>query len=288
MKLKEWLKSVMGPVFTKPEELDTFLSASDMKEIEVPEEIQKAFNTKYMTLDRAMADENVLRQVQKNVRGMVFGSVDQKLKKLLPKLSAEDQEKINAENDTLVKLELFDKALDNISKSEDVKKVNEVFRKKEEELHEQIKGLSTQLSEREKNFKEEVKNVKLDFALRQRVAGFKLAPEFDNEKHRNYLAEMVTHTIKKQYALDFDEKEPSNILLRKNVDGALTDVYDGNTKLTIDSVLQKEYEPYVLKNNSGNPPPNPDTPRTQHVPTGEAKPVTLRDMQRTGGNVPVV
>lgn len=278
MKLTDWLKTVMLPLFEKTEDADLFLSASDLKSVEVPEEIQKAFASKYLTRERAATDDEIIRKANVHARGLVFGSVDQKLKKILPMLSAEDQAMITQEPDTLVKLEKLESALGNLSKSDDVKKANETFRKKESEFHEKISALEASTKEKEVNFTKQLNEYKLDYALRNKVSSFKLAPEFSTDKHKEFLASSTIDFLKKNYILEFDEKNQSTIHLRKNVDGTVADVYEGNTKLTLEDVMKKEYEPYIEKNNAGGGTTPPHTPKPVVVQSD--KPMTLADMQR--------
>lgn len=276
-KIGEFLKTVLTPVFKKPEELDLFVSASALREIEIPDEIVNEFNNKYLTRERAITDEELVKKFNKDARGYVFGSIDQKIKKLKAKLTDEDQRMIDAEPDTLVKMELIEKALDNIGKSgeESTKKISEAARKREEELHQKISSLETSIKEKNTNFDKEIKGVKLDYALRNKVTAFDLAPEFSSEKHKNFLANSTIDSLKKNFILEFDEKDESIINIRKNVDGVITDVYEGNTKLTLADVLKKEYDFYIKKSNSGE-----HTPPTPHQQIPSDQPLTLKDKMR--------
>jgi len=279
MKLTDWLKQVILPLVKSPEDADLFLSASDLKAVEVSEDMQKAFTDKYLTRDRAVADEEIMRKLTLEARGRVFDSVDLKLKKVKALLSQEDQDLIDNEKNTLLKLDLLEKAIQNVGsgKSDDVKKVNDAYRKKEAEFHEKITALEDTLKQKDANFGKQIKDVKLDYALRTMVAGFELAPEFASEEHRNFLAESTIHSLKQNYKVEFDEKDERVLHLRKEVDGATTDVYEGNTKVGLTDVLKKKYEPYLKKsagagNGGHNPPPEK---KKQELPTD--RPLTLKD-----------
>jgi hypothetical protein len=280
MKLTDWLKTVVSPLFKTPEDADLFLSASDLKAVEVPEEIQKAFNDKYLTRDRAVTDEEIMRKLTLEARGRVFDSVDLKLKKVKALLSQEDQDLIDNEKNTLLKLDLLEKAIQNVGsgKNDDVKKVNDAYRKKEAEFHEKISSLEDTLKQKDANFGKEIKEVKLDYALRTMLAGFELAPEFASEEHRTFLAESTIHSLKQNYKVEFDEKDERVLHLRKEVDGATTDVYEGNTKVGLTDVLKKKYEPYLKKSagagNGGHNPP-PEQKKKQELPTD--RPLTHRE-----------
>lgn len=274
IKLTDWLKEIIAPIVDKPEDAELFFAASDLKAVELPDDMVAKFNQKYLTRERALTDEEIIKKFSLDAKGKVFGSIDLKINHLKGKLSQEDQDAIDAEKNTLIKMDLLNKALDNLGgKSEDVKKINEAFRKKESEWHEKISSLENTLKEKDATFGKEIQGVKLDYALRSKVAGFKLAPEFSADKHKDFLAESTINNLKKNFKLEFDEKDQSIIHLRKEVDGVITDVYEGNKKLTLNDVLQKEYEPYIAKSTPGHTPP-PERPKAE-LPTD--RPVTLRD-----------
>lgn len=286
MKFNEWITGVVQPLFKKKEEADLFASASSFKDIDIPDEVAAQFSNVYLTRERALTDEQIVKKFNVDARGRVFDSVDLKLKKLLPKLKQEDQDAINAEQNTLLKMEMLDKALDNIASkpAEDVEKVNAQWRKKEEEWHQKIKDQETVIKEKDSNFAKQVKEVQLDYALKNKMRAFELAPGFDTEKHRNFLADSTISSLKKNFVLEFDEKDPSIIHLRKNVDGQITDVFEGNTKVTLDDLLKKEYEPYVKKSAGGpagdnNNQQQQQQPRIPQIPSDGPKDLqTLRRM----------
>ncbi len=286
-KLGDFLKKVLTPVFKKPEELDLFVAASALREMEIPDEVVTDFDAKYLTRERAFTDDEIVKKFNTDARGRVFSSIDLKIKDFLPKISKEDQDAINAESNTLLKMELLNKAMDNLGKNDDVKKLNEAFRKKEAEYHEKLIGFENQIKEKDATFGKQIKEVKLDYALKTKVAGFDLAPEFSSEKHKSFLADSTISALKKNFVLEFDEKDESIIHVRKDTDGVITDVFEGNKQVTLSDVLTKEYEPYIKKSTSGSghtTTPAPGVkPNQQSIPTD--KPLTLRDkMLADAGN----
>jgi len=288
MKLPEWLKTVILPLVEKPEDADLFLAASNLKDVEVSDDMVSKFNSKYLTRERASSDEELVKKFQKESRGMVFGSVDQKIKKLTPFLSIEAKTAIDAEPDTLKKLEIFERELPNLGKSGDdgekIKKISEAARKKEEELHNTNEALTKEINNLKSGFESKLKDAKLDYNLRTKVMGFELAPEFADEKRKNFLADSTITRLKQEFVLEFDEANPSTIHLRKNIDGAVKDVYEGNKLITLEDVLKKDYEPFIKKSGGAaagghNPPTQTPitTPLTdQPIPAG----ATLRDLIR--------
>lgn len=276
MKLNEWLLPVVTPLFGKKEDAELFTAASALKDIEIPDDVAAKFSQTFLTRERALTDEQILNKVNKDARGRVFDSVDVKLKKIFPKLSQEDQEAINAEPNTLLKLELFEKAIDNLSKTQDSAKISEAARKKEEELQREIKQLKETVSEKDRYLLEKVKDVKLNYALKNKAFGIELAPEFSTDKHKNFLADSTISSLKKNFVLEFDEKDESIIHLRKNVDGVITDVFEGNNKVTLDDFLKKEYEPYTKKSTAGDNNNGKEPAQKKQIPIPTDGPKDLR------------
>lgn len=291
MRLTDWLKTIIVPLMAKPEDAELFLAASDLKAVDVTDEMVSKFNATYLTRERAFTDEELVKRFNKEARGMVFGSVDQKIKKLTPFISVEDKAAIDAEPDTLKKLEILERALPNLGKSgtddDKVKQISEAARKKEKELHDTNEALTKKLSDLEKGFESKLKDAKLDYNLRTKVMGFELAPEFSEDKRKNFLAESTISRLKQEYVLEFDENNPSTIHLRKNIDGAVKDVYEGNKLVTLEDVLKKDYEPFLKKSNGADAGHNQQqkpittTPLTDQPAQGG----TLRDMIRANAGV---
>lgn len=283
MRLTDWLKTVILPLVEKPEDADLFLSASDLKAVEVSDDMVKAFNQKYLTRDRALNDEELVKKFQKDSRGMVFGSVDQKIKKLTPFLSNEDKVAIDAEPDTLKKLEILERALPNLGKNgtddEKIKQISAEARRKEKELHDQNEILTKKITDLQSGFESKLKDAKLDYNLRTKVMGFELAPEFSEDKRKNFLAESTINRLKQEYVLEFDESNPSTIHLRKSIDGAVKDVYEGNKLVTLEDVLKRDYEPFLKKSNGADAGHNSQQKPIQQPLSDQPKTgATLRDM----------
>lgn len=278
MKLNDWLRTILVTLVEKPEDADLFLAASDLKNVEVSEDMQKAFGEKYLTRDRALSDEKIITELSKKARGQILDMVDQRMKKIIPLLPEDDQKLLNLESSSLNKLELLANSIPSLSKNEDVKKASETFRQKEADLREKISSLEDTVKQKDANFDKQIKEVKLDYVLRTMVAGFELAPEFSTEEHKNFLAESTIHSLKSNYKIEFDEKDERVLHLRKEVNGATTDVYEGNNvKVTLNDVLKKKYEPYLKKSTGkgdGKEDKNPEK-KKQVIPTD--RPLTLRE-----------
>lgn len=284
MKLSDFLKSTIDPLQIKNNDLEAALQASALREIEIPDEVKDKFDRTYFTKDRALNDEDINRSLQKEARGYVFGSIDQKLMKLFPMLNEEDVAEINNEKNTLVKVDLLNKAIQKIKESghnEDAKKASARAREIESQLRAELDKLQKDLVNKDEAFKKERSKIELNYALREKIKSVKLAPEFDSDaRKKEFLANSTIDTLTKNFVLEFDETNRSDIKLLKDVDGHLKEVFEGNTKITLDQLIAKELEPFTQKSNAG-------ATQTQNTPaetfkTPSDKPLTLRDMQMAG------
>ncbi len=283
MKMNDWLLQIGANIFPKKEDLEAFASNPALKDVEVKSEHIAEFDKNYLTRARALSDQEIIDKVHKDLQGKILGSVDAIIEKsILDKLSAEDRELVRNEKNTFLKMNLLATSLDHLSKNDDVKKVSEVARKNEKELREKITTLEDTIKEKDSTFDKKIKDTQLDYAMKNKLHGIELAPEFQSTKEA--LAELKLMSLKKNYVLQFDEKDPLKINLRQNVEGLIKEVFEGNKLLTLDDVLKKEYEPFTKKSTSGDNPPI----QKQEVRIPTDKPssgATLRDMRRAEAGV---
>lgn len=279
MKLNDWLLQIGSNLFEKKEDLTAFTSNPLLKDVEIPDETAAKFDENYLSRSRALNDPDIIAKVNKSLKGQVYDMVDTRINKVIQKFSTEDQELIKNEPNTFKKIELMDLAITNISKNDDVKKVSETARKNEAALREKITELETSNKEKDATFDKKIKENQLDFALKNKIFGIELAPEFLSTKE--VLADLKLATLKKNYVLQFDEKDQTKILLRQNVEGLIKEVYEGNKLVTLDDVLNKEYKDFTKKSTSGDTPP--DQKKVVVVPQDKSTAgKTLREMQREG------
>lgn len=253
MKRNDFLKSILAKSFTNAEELEAFLADTSA---DVPDQAVSIFNFNYLTRDRAINDEGILKSVNTSLKAQNFGAIDNRIDKLLPKLSPEDQALIQAEKNTLTRMELVNSAIDNLSKGKDTEEVSKTFRKLEHDYKEKIKGLETTIVEKDATFEKRIKDNQLDFSLMGMVSEIELAPEYQDERLKKPLHKDLIDRIKKKYVLQFDEKEPTTILLRQNVEGLVKEVYEGNNVVTLPDLLKKELDPFIKKSNAGDNKPS--------------------------------
>jgi hypothetical protein len=134
---------------------------------------------------------------------------------------------------------------------DDVKQVTEKYRKLEKDLRDQNAALQASLEAEKKNAAETITKEKLNYVLRSKVQEF--VPKLDQnlfklDAQKNFLIDSTINDLFAGFTLEFDSNNPSTVnLLNKD----RTDVYEGNTKVSLDKKLEKMMEPYTVKNNGG-------------------------------------
>ncbi len=253
MKRNDFLKSILSKGFTKPEELEAFLASP---EADVPDDVVNVFNYNYLTRERAVNDEDILKKVNVSLKAQNFGAIDNRIDKLIAKLPAGDQEAIKNEKNTLNRMDLLNTAIDNLDKGKDTEEVSKTFRKLEADYKEKIKGLEATITEKDTTFEKRIKDSQLDFGLRGLISEIELAPEYQNERLKKSITNDLINDLKTKYVLQFDEKDQSTILLRQNVEGLVKAVYEGNNEVTLPDLLKKELDPFIKKSNAGDNKPS--------------------------------
>lgn len=287
----DFLREITGPLGIKDNELEAALQASGLKEVQLPDVVKSKFNEGYLTPERAASDEKVLSKA----RGAVYSMVEQRLSKTLrPKLKEDDQKLFDEAAQLFDKIDFLPKALDNIASApaDDVKKVEEKWRKTEAELRSQIKEHEDNFKKAEATKKTELESLQVDYALRAKLAGIEVAPEFATDQKKEFLANSTIDFLKRNFVLQRDDKNPGVVYLRKSVDGAIVDVYEfegekRQTPFTLDDVVKKQYEPFIKKNNAddGKDKNQQQQHQQQQRQIPSDKPLGLSDMIKQAAGV---
>jgi hypothetical protein len=291
IKLSDFLATTFKAIGIEQKDSDMILAASALKEIELPEDFQSKFDDSFYTPDRAKA------ALESELKPLHFGhfatDLEKKsLKPIIDSLPDEYKERINGLEKTnrlynIIKVveEAYSHVKNNGS-TEDIKKVNEVNRVKVEDLNKKILELDGTLKAKESEFEQRASQIKTDYALRTKIFSFKLAPEF--EKRKEFIAESTLASLKsKNLLVEFDKENSQVMHLRQKKDNAITDVYEGNTKVSLDNFLEKELSDFTLKSNgsgTGETTNPSNTTKPVHVIPSD-RPQTLQEMIRSGAEV---
>lgn len=251
-KLKEFLQKVFEQGDVRGDDVAAVLGASALAELELPDTAVQKFNEAYLTRSRAENDPGLVKKVKASLWAETMDQIDTEIAKLYPFLESTKAVEIEKNPSTMKRIGLLTTALEDTiknataSKDKDVRKVEDEWASKTKQLEEAKKQEIAALT---KKFEES----KLDFVLKTKLLTFEYADAFSSLKEP--LTETIISKIKSSktkngepIVLELDQS--GNLNVRHLVEGTLRDVYlDGNAKLTIDSLIAPEVEPFVKKSN---------------------------------------
>lgn len=292
-KLNAFLTSILPAEAFPNNDLAAILGASALKDIDIPDEVATKFNSHYLTRDRALNDDGISKELKNRHFGHWADKTEGEFKEILDDLPQDVKEKYlaipkdkpNGIWERIGTLKEGVKALKTAGSGEDVKTATAKFRATESELREKLTSAEKEKNTLMENFAKEREGIEINYALRSKLTG--LIPKLDQNlvkqpEQKDFLIESTIAGLpKKGLRVEFD-KENKNVLHLRKLDG--TDLYEGNnTKVTLDSYLEKAFEPYTVKNNGGTPPPKP--PIQSNPQTQNNGGMTLRDKVWAGTTV---
>lgn len=259
MKLTEVLQKIFNKEAFPDNDVETVFSASALKDIEFPDAAFSKFNQVYLTRDRAENDTELVKKLTTKNWGFFLDDFDKRLKKIADILPDEWQTRYfaipkNESNSTYDRLLLLGDAISHLKDkgaNEDVKTASEKFRKLEKELRAQLQAEQDEKKKIQEDFSAKEQGIKMNYALRSKLTGYlpKLDPALvKTDVHKNFIIDSTISSLQNEFLLEFDKDNQSAINFMKK---DRTDVYDGNTKVTLDKWIEKQLEPYVVKNGGG-------------------------------------
>lgn len=244
MKLNDFIKTIGSAIkLDLPEET---LSKLD---IELPENFDTEFSKNYLTRDRAKNDDEIITEITKKTNKNALTAVDEQIKELLPLVSDEARQKINSVFSTAEKVKLLKPALDETLQKNKGKASAEDVRKVEEEWSGKYKSLQDQMKAEKEALTKQMEEKNFDFIATQKLSAYAVAEPFKGT--REQINAMGLLSLKqKGYVF---ELENGSIAVRQIKDGVSRDVYDGDKKVTFESLVDKFMDPFIAKSaGSGN------------------------------------
>lgn len=286
MKISDFLSKILPATHFADNDLSAALGASGLKDVEIPDKTMDSFNSFYMTKERAANDPDVARELKSKHFGHFADTIEKDLKKIVAILPEEWKTKYYAipetqNNGIYDRIAVVKDAVAHVTEKgsgEDVKTVSEKFRKIEKDLRDQLALEQTNVKKLGEDFAAKEQGIKMSYALRSKLTGF--LPKLDQnllktDAQKNFLIDSTINGLQSEYLLEFDKENPSTInFLTK----ARADVYEGNTKVTLDKFLEKQLEPYTVKNNSEQQ-PKPSSTERKVITVEKTQGRTLRDIQ---------
>jgi hypothetical protein len=281
VKLKDFLQVTFEQGDVRGDEIAAVLGASALAEIELPDAAVAKFKEVYLTRSRAENDPGIVKKVKASLWAETMDQIDAEISKLYPILDSTKAVEIEKNPSTMKKIGLLTEALaDRVknataSKDKDVQKVEEEWATKTK----QTEAIFKQQIEQMKKQHEENKK---DFVLKTKLFTFDLADSFKEIKEpliETIISKIKASRTKEGNPIIFELDQSGNLDVRHDIDGTLRDVYlEGNTKLTLDSLIAPHIEPFVKKSN-GSGGGDTNTGKKTATPNIDQSKATLADLR---------
>lgn len=231
---------------------------------EIPDAVVKDFEDSFFTRERATADKSINNEIW----GKALFPVDKEIEKIVSILEPIDKDVVNDIRwavkeiipgkpvpHTFKQLDIISSALPKILQKMKTSTVSDdEVKKKFGEYEKTIQELTDKFTSTEKQYNDKVKHVEdewgnkfHDFRLNSELQNlgnrFTLAEAF--EEIRPNITEVIMSKIRSSNSLKLGEKDGRPVILVNDEHGKPK--FNGNTPVTVDSLLEEAYKPYLKK-----------------------------------------
>lgn len=253
MKYKDYFLKLKEQGKIKNEEYDKFIET--VPEGEMPDAIFPILETTFMTLDRAVADKSVKARLKSDH----LDPIDNDLKAILKFMSPDDIIEFERAEGTYKKMELMKeaipKAIAKASKAPNDEEAKKKLQESQAAIHELTEKFTKLNSEREaekktmqSDYDNKIKGFRLDQHLESLSNTYTFADVFKDARPK--LTKAILNEIKQKNKLDLVEKEGELDIHILDENGTPRFEGNGNTPITISSLLEAEFKPYLKVNNT--------------------------------------
>lgn len=273
MKSKDFFTRLKETGAIESEDFDKLIES--VPEFEIPDPAFEAFESNFLTRERAISDP----EVDRRARPKILAPIDKEIKAILEAMGHENKNDILKENDTYKKIAILTKeipaALQRAGKGSES---NEEFKKKLEAKEQMISELTKKFETAESEYNQKIqesktqyetqlKDYKLQSHLQKLSSQYTFAEAF--EKTRDAVEKVTLSDLRSKYKLDLVEKDGGAEIHVLNEDGSPR--FNGNTPVTIKHVMDEAYKPFLKVSNgqgsmTNQPQQTTQPPNTQPNP----------------------
>lgn len=292
MKLKDFFSQLKTQGKISLEEYDKFIEG--VPEGEISDNVVKAFEGSFMTLDRAAANPEIISKVKLQA----LNPLDNDIKKMLQVIEGIDKHKAveisgltrhGDHPDTykqsmaiaeylpklVEKLKVAPTDEDSKKKIADLQKINsdltEKFSTVEKEKETWKKGIETEFGKREKDYK-------INGHLENMARSYTFAEAY--EANRGLLTKAILGDLKSSNQFDITMKDGNEVLeVFELKDGVMSPKFNGNNPVTAQSLLDEKFKALLKQNGTDNN--SDDQMKTQQFRTTDNQ----NQNQRRGASV---
>jgi len=234
----------------------------NLPDAEIPDEYFESFEGAFLTKDRAITDPDV----NKKLRAEILNPVDRDILAMLKHLNHPDAAKVESEKSTYNRLAMIGKMLPEVIERASKVPDNEETKKKLQTMKASLEEWETKYNNREREYNEALTKAQKEFE--NRLSNYQLDSELENisreyifaeayEKNRPALQKALLGDLKQKNILQYATKEtgePSIQVLTMGDDGTPRQKFNGNTAVTIKTLLDETFKPYLKVSNGQEPP----------------------------------
>lgn len=250
MKLKDYFESQKKIGRIDNEEFNKFLDT--IPDLEVPKEVVNSLESSFITVDRATADDRVIKKLKSDILDPIDRTLSAFVDQNVAKIPADVVIKFREEKNTYKKVELISKAtISSSDPSEDLKfKLNEkdsIITDLKNKISKGESEFQTKISEFEKDFIKKKKDVLIDSHLDKTINSFKFAESYDTVIAD--VLEAKKRKIKENNIFDVIQENGVDKIqvLEKGENGDAKLKYNGNVQVTLESLVSDEVKDFIKK-----------------------------------------
>lgn len=257
-KLKEFYSKLKEQGKIDSPDYDKYLET--VPDAEIPDSVVKAIEEKFFTFERAAAHKEIHGKIKREVLDPVDNELadlfDNQLKQYVDPLT---EAELKQDGNSYKKLKALKKLIPDIIEKvkakpavdEDTKRKLSDYEKTIQDLTQQFtqakKGYDEGLNSQKTKYEKDLHDFKLDIELQNRGNKFTLAEAY--EQNRQAITKVLLSDIKQSNVLRLGEINGQPAIEIFDEHGKPK--FDGNTPITIDSLLEEKYKPF-LKQSGGN------------------------------------
>lgn len=253
MKIKDYFLKQKEAGKISNEAYDKFLET--VPEGEIPDEIFQVLDSTFLTPERAITHKDVAGKL----KVQTLNPIDAEFKNMMKFLPADSVIEIEREQNTYKKSEMITAAIEKaISKAakapndEEAKKKLQELQSANQEMLAKFEKLNSE-RENERNtlksdYEKQIKNFKLDNELEKRANSYTFAEAYGET--RDTITKALLSEIKAKNKLELVEKDGAFDISILDEHGSPRFENNGNTPVTIKSLLDAPFKPFLKLNNT--------------------------------------
>lgn len=249
-------------------EFDEYLKT--VPDAEIPDVVVKAIEDNFMTMERATAHKDVHGKIKREVLDPVDNDLKLIVEQLKEYIDPSVEHTLNTEGNTYNKLRAITKLVpDSLKKAKGAPATDEDTKKKLAQYEKDLQEFTDKFSNAEKEYSKKLKDT--DSAWENKFHDFRLNAELQNlgnkfilaeafEEIRPNITEVIMSKIRQSNSLKLGEKDGRPVILVNDENGKPK--FNGNTPVTVDSLLEEAYKPYLKKSESDGGAARRENPKT--------------------------